>query len=128
MSTASELVEFIRYNTHHCLTEDGFERKWLPIHNSQEWPDYYDAAQVFDLRRFFDHYLKGADNGWEQTPRVRYSVRDLAGADRVNQPARAFPPEDVTDTKYYLDARSRTLRLTVPSDEATAAYDAQKKR
>jgi predicted acyl esterase len=98
--------------------------KWLRIHNSQEWPDYYDEANVEDLRRFFDHYLKGADNGWEQTPRVRYAVLDLAGGDRINQPARAFPPEGVISTKYYLDGRSRTLRTEAPAEAALAAYDA----
>ncbi|WP_196768103.1 hypothetical protein, partial [Streptobacillus moniliformis] len=50
--------------------------KWLRIHSTQEWPDYYDEANIEDLRRFFDHYLKGDDNGWEQTPRVRYSLLD----------------------------------------------------
>jgi len=99
--------------------------KWLRIHNTQEWPDYYDEAHVEDLRRFFDRYLKGEDNGWEQTPRVRYSLLDLEGGDRVDQPAGAFPPEDVTDTKYYLDGRARTLRPEAPAEEATAAYDAE---
>ncbi|MEU5059956.1 MULTISPECIES: hypothetical protein [Streptomyces] len=41
----------------------GSEDKWLRIHNSQEWPDYYDQSNVEDLRRFFDHVLKGEDNG-----------------------------------------------------------------
>jgi uncharacterized protein len=39
------------------------QQKWLRIHNSQEWPDYYDETNVEDLRRFFDRYLKGDDNG-----------------------------------------------------------------
>lgn len=29
---------------------------------------------VEDLRRFFDKYLKGIENGWEQTPTIRLSV------------------------------------------------------
>nr|WP_237330978.1 CocE/NonD family hydrolase [Streptomyces sp. BA2] len=90
------------------------EDKWLRVHNSQEWPDYYDEANVEDLRRFFDHVLKGEDNGWEQTPRVRYSLLDLQGGDRVNVPADQFPPADVTSTKYYLDGRTRTLRTGAP--------------
>jgi uncharacterized protein len=97
--------------------------KWLRIHNSQEWPDYYEEANVEDLRRFFDHYLKDADNGWEQTPRVRYSVLDLEGGDRVNQPASEFPPEGVADTKFYLDGRSRTLSAEAPAGAAVAVYD-----
>ena len=96
--------------------------KWLRVHNTQEWPDYYDETNVEDLRRFFDHYLKGEDNGWEQTPRVRYSVLDLEGGDQVNVPADSFPPADVTSTKYYLDARTRTLTGTAPTDEAEASY------
>nr|WP_239096821.1 CocE/NonD family hydrolase [Streptomyces sp. SID11385] len=98
------------------------EQKWLRVHNSQEWPDYYDEENREDLRGFFDHFLKGVDNGWEQTPRVRYSVLDLEGGDRVNVPATQFPPTDVTSTTYYLDGRSRTLVTTAPPEEAEAAY------
>ena len=90
------------------------EEKWLRIHNSQEWPDYYDEANVEDLRRFFDHYLKDEDNGWEKTPRVRYAVLDLEGGDQVNVGADAFPPAEVTSTKYYLDGRSRPLTTDAP--------------
>ena len=68
------------------------EEKWLRIHNTQEWPDYYDEANLEDLRRFFDHYLKGEDNGWEQTPRVRYSVLDLEGGDRSASPRTSSRP------------------------------------
>lgn len=98
------------------------EDKWLRIHNSQEWPDYYDEANREDLRRFFDHFLKGEDNGWERTPQARYSLLDLEGGDRVNIPADQFPPAEVTSTRYYLDARSRTLGTEAPEAEATAAY------
>jgi predicted acyl esterase len=98
--------------------------KWLRIHATQEWPDYYDKANVEDLRRFFDHYLKGEDTRWEQTPRVRYSVLDLEGGDRTNEVAGEFPPEGVTCAKYYLDGRRRTLGIARPSDAAEAAYHA----
>lgn len=96
--------------------------KWLRVHNSQEWPDYYDETNREDLRRFFDRFLKGEENGWERTPRVRYSVLDLEGGDQVNVPADQFPPTDVTSTRFYLDARSRTLATAPPTAEATAGY------
>jgi predicted acyl esterase len=98
------------------------EEKWLRIHNGQEWPDYYDEANVEDLRRFFDRYLKDEDNGWEETPRVRYSILDLEGGDQVNVAADAFPPNDVTSTRFYLNGITRTLSTTVPSKEASAEY------
>lgn len=99
------------------------ERKWLRIHNSQEWPDYYDEANVEDLRRFFDHYLKGEDNGWEATPRVRYSVLDFQGGDKVNVAADEFPPQEFAPTKYYLDGLSRVLTTTAPAKEVAVDYD-----
>ncbi|MFD4025535.1 CocE/NonD family hydrolase [Streptomyces sp. NPDC058576] len=98
------------------------EDKWLRVHNSQEWPDYYDAENTEDLRRFFDRFLKDEDNGWEQTPRVRYSLLDLQGGDEVNVPADQFPPADVTPVKYYLDGLSRGMATAGPAVGATADY------
>lgn len=118
-------------NTLHCAgTFRGWRRigskdKWLRIHNTQEWPDYYDDHNTEDLRRFLDFYLKGERNGWEKTPRVRYSVLDFKGGDRVNQPATEFPPKNVSNTKYYLEGNSRTLMLKAPPVEATAVYDSE---
>ena len=100
------------------------KEKWLRIHNTMEWPDYYEEANLADHLRFFDHFLKGADNGWQQTPRVRYAVLDLAGQDRVNLPAEDFPPQNVLEVKYYLNAASLALATEMPT-AATASYDAQ---
>jgi predicted acyl esterase len=97
--------------------------KWLRIHNSQEWPDYYDEANVEDLRRFFDRYLKDIDNDWEVTPHVRYSVHDFQGGDQVNVPADAFPPKEAVSTKLYLDGAARILNPAAPASEVPAMYD-----
>src|SRR5260221_3714770 len=98
--------------------------KWLRIHNTQEWPDYYDEANVEDLRRFFDRYLKGIDNGWETTPRVRYAIHDFHGGDQLNVAADAFPPKEVASTKFYLDGRTRTLSATAPTVDVPAQHAA----
>ncbi len=101
------------------------KEKWLRIHNVQEWPDYYDDASTEDLRRFFDHYLKGEENGWETTPRVRYALHDFKGGDRVNLPAETFPPETVAYTRYYLDGASRALIPQAPANPIPAEYSAE---
>ena len=49
-------------------------QKWLRVHNTHEWSDYYQCSD--DLRRFFDYFLKGDQNGWESTRRVRLSIVD----------------------------------------------------
>ena len=99
--------------------------KWLRIHGNMEWPDYYEDTNAEDLRRFFDHYLKGVDNGWQDTPRVRYAVLDLEGGDRVNEPAGTFPPEDFADSRYFLDAATGELSTQAPAAAGTASYDAE---
>lgn len=104
------------------------KEKWLRIHNTMEWPDYNEEANINDLRRFFDHYLKGEDNGWLETPRVRYAMLDLAGNDRVNVPATGFPPEGVTSVRYFLDGASRSLTSQAPAEAAAASYDAVAER
>ena len=98
------------------------EQKWLRIHNSQEWPDYYDKDNRENLRRFFDHFLLDLDNGWETTPCVRYSLLDLQGGDKVGIKAEQFPPAASISTKYYLEASSRTLSTTLPASESSARY------
>jgi uncharacterized protein len=116
-------------NTLHCAgtfrawRRIASEQKWLRIHNNQEWPDYYEPENIERLRRFFDHFLKGEDNGWDDTPRVLYAVHGFKGNDAINQAADAFPPESVTNTKFYLHGGTRALTLEPPVPEIPASYD-----
>ncbi|RFA13223.1 hydrolase [Subtercola boreus] len=100
------------------------EQKWLRVHNSQEWPDYYDEDNQAELLQFFDRYLKDEQNDWDKTPRVRYSLLDLEGGDRVAIAADQFPPAEAHSTKYYLNGRTRTLDTAAPTDDVPTAYAA----
>jgi hypothetical protein len=46
----------------------------LRVHATQEWHDLYQQSTNDDLQLFLDRYLKGIENGWELTPRVRASI------------------------------------------------------
>lgn len=96
--------------------------KWLRVHNSHEWPDFYLPERVDELRRFFDRYLRDVDNGWENTPAVRYSVLDPGGADTVDRPADTFPPTGVADLALYLDTSSGQLQEAAPNRAVAASY------
>jgi predicted acyl esterase len=76
--------------------------KWLRVHNTHEWNDYYNPENVEDLRRFFDHFLKGTDNGWEKTPRVRLAVLDPGNEDTLNRAEQDFPLSRQQYVTYYL--------------------------
>ncbi|MCH9732509.1 MAG: CocE/NonD family hydrolase [Actinomycetia bacterium] len=102
--------------------------KWLRIHRTMEWVDFNEEAHQRDLLRFFDHYLKGKDNDWVHTPRVRYPLLDLEGNDRVDIPASTFPPEDFSEVRYYLDGESQALTSQPPAAMAATSYDAESDR
>ena len=111
----------------------GFRRmaskeKWLRVHNSSEWFDYYTPENVEDLRRFFDHYLKGIDNGWEQTPRVRLSVLNPGGTDIVGRTEEEFPLARTQYRKLYLSAADSTLCTTLPDQQAVSEYQSDSVR
>lgn len=110
-------------------TFEGFRRicsknKWLRVHNTMEWTDYYDPVHKEDLRRFFDRYLKGMDNGWEQTPKVRLSVLNPGGTDEVGRMEEAFPPAGVRYEKLFLDASNGTLTWESVNRESSVCYKA----
>jgi predicted acyl esterase len=114
---------------HTIGTFEGFERlgsreKWLRVHNTFEWPDFYSHQD--DLRRFFDHYLRGVDSGWKTTPRVRLSILDMGGKDDVDRPESEFPPVGTEYRPLYLDAdggsAGGSLSFRPPSEQRSARY------
>ncbi|MTV81482.1 CocE/NonD family hydrolase [Secundilactobacillus folii] len=102
----------------------GSKEKWLRIHDRQEWPYYYDKDNMEELRRFFDHYLLGKDNGWEQTPAVRFSLLDLEGHNKTDIPAETFPPAGSHETRYYVNAITRTLQTAPVEQDVPVKYQA----
>ncbi len=113
------------YYTHHTI--DGFRRisskdKWLRVHNTHEWSDYYTPENVEDLRLFFDRYLKGNKNGWEKTSRVRLSIIDAGGTDSVNRHENEWPLARTQYQKLYLNGEAGTLSLEQPEKESFVRY------
>lgn len=91
--------------------------KWLRIHDSWEWPDYYNELSRTDLHRFFDHFLKDIDNGWESTPRVRLKILDTANPSALTgtqMQSTAWPLPEAVPTKYFLDPLRGALSTCYP--------------
>ncbi|MDP9496058.1 MAG: CocE/NonD family hydrolase [Actinomycetota bacterium] len=55
----------------HAASKD----KWLEAHGDTHWTHFYSAYGRDVQKRFFDHFLKGIDNGWDDTPRVQLNIR-----------------------------------------------------
>lgn len=117
-------------NSLHSLgTLEGFRRisskeKWLRVHNTNEWYDYYTPENVEDLRRFFDYYLKGVENEWPKTPRVRLCILDPGGTDIINRPENEWPLARTQYRKLFLNAATGTLSFNPVPKESFVKYQA----
>ena len=98
------------------------QEKWLRVHNTQEWPDQQTPKYRDELRDFYNHYLKGMDNGWTKTPRVRVSLLDPMGPDVVDMPVKEFPLPDTQYRKLYLDAGTGRMSEHPAETETSIQY------
>ena len=100
----------------------GSREKWLSLHVGKHWESFYLPEYVAMQKRFFNYFLRGERNGWDQEPRVKLVVRDPRG-DRMRA-GRDFPLPRTQPTNYYLDAKSGALNTSAPAEQAEAEYDA----
>lgn len=97
------------------------EQKWLEVHGDSHW-SLFSTNYGLDLqKRFFDHFLKGAANGWERTAPVLLNVRHVDGRfDRRDE--QEWPLARTQWTKFYLDAESGVMAAGSPPPASRASY------
>ncbi|KAJ5769001.1 hypothetical protein N7520_003560 [Penicillium odoratum] len=101
-------------------------KKWLRVHNSQEWHDLYTVAANDDLQRFFDFYAKGIQNGWEDTPRVRLTLlgfEDSPAKSVIERAEAQWPPARLRTERYFLDAATGSLTSSRPQNSSKSVHE-----
>jgi uncharacterized protein len=104
---------------------EGFVRsaskqKWLEMHGLEHWTEFYTDYGVNLQRRFFDHFLKGEDNGWDKQPPIMLRVRHI---DRFEDRTETEWPMARTQwTKFYLDPDGLRLTTMPPRGNRTITY------
>ena len=53
--------------------------KWLEARGDTHWTEFYSSYGVDFQKRFFGHFLKGEDTGWDRQPRVLLNIRHPGG-------------------------------------------------
>ncbi len=106
----------------------GSKEKWLRVHNTQEWPDFYDEYHSQDLLRFLDHYCKDANNGWENTPKVRMSKLDPGGRDRIDVIEEEFPIPRTEYRKLYFRCEDIHLSEEQEAEDKPIIYSGDNER
>ncbi|MGE0035823.1 MAG: CocE/NonD family hydrolase [Xanthobacteraceae bacterium] len=97
------------------------EQKWLEAHGSTHWAHFYSSYGEALQKRFFAHFLKGEDNGWDRQPRVQLQVRH-PGEKFVERHENEWPLERTQWTKFY-PASDGGFGPEEPSVRTTLTYD-----
>jgi predicted acyl esterase len=102
----------------------GSRQKWLKVQSGSYFHTFLQPKNVALQRRFFDRWLKGIDNGFENEPRVEVEIR--APGDTVKRVARsdAWPLPQTQWTRLHLDAANHALASEPPRAAASASYPA----
>lgn len=101
------------------------EQKWLEVHGLEHWTEFYtDYGRDIQLR-FFDHFLKGTENGWDQQPPVQLKVRSVDGFTLRHETE--WPLARTQWTKFYLDLSAGALSTSCPPGAAQDSFTARSK-
>ncbi len=98
------------------------KHKWLRlIVGDHVLPAYAPHALAMQIR-FFDHFLKGRDNGWLDEPKVEAVLRGKDGASRTST---AWPIEGTQWSRLHLDVSAASLDAAAPSRQGSLLYEAE---
>ena len=107
---------------------EGFMRaassqKWLEVHGLEHWTHFYtDYGRELQLR-FFDHFLKGEDNGWDSQPPVQLQVRTVD--DFVRRGEGGWPLARTWWTRLYLSSADMRLTGEPTETQGSVAFEAR---
>jgi uncharacterized protein len=98
------------------------KEKWLKVQAGSYFHTFLQPKNVALQKRFFDRYLKGAQNGWEREPRVEVELRAPGDTVKRTLTSTAWPLEQTRWTRFHIDASAKTLAVTPPAGAAEASY------
>ena len=97
--------------------------KWLEVHGIEHWTHFYtDYGRELQLK-FFDHFLHGKKNGWDEQPKVLLQVRH-PGEKFVPRGEDEWPLARTKWTKFSLDPVDGGLKPRAAAGKAELSFEA----
>jgi predicted acyl esterase len=91
------------------------------MHGIEHWTHFYtDYGRTMQLK-FFNHFLKGEKNGWDQQPKVLLNVRH-PGEKFTQRAETTWPLASTQWTKMYIDATSTNMGAGAVDKEGKLTY------
>jgi predicted acyl esterase len=103
----------------------GSAQKWLFAHIGTHYESFYLPRYVALQKRFFNHFLRGENNGWEREPRVQLAIRRPDGTATLRQ-EHEWPLARTVWTHFYLDTSNSALGTEPPIAGGSVTYQAMK--
>ena len=98
-------------------------QKWLNFHCFEHWTEYYTQAGIALQKRFFGHFLKGEDNGWDKNPQIVMQLRHPEKPFRqISAPS--WPLPETKWQKLYLEPANQMLTRASSDEESTIRFNA----
>jgi len=101
----------------------GSTRKWLEVHGDTHFTHFYSNYGSGLQKKFFGHFLKGENTGWDAQPRVSLNVR-RPGEKFELRAENEWPLARTQWTKYYLQPVGHILSTEPPKTGAAITYAA----
>jgi predicted acyl esterase len=98
-------------------------QKWLELHGLEHWTHFYTDYGVGLQKRFFGHFLKGEDTGWETQPPVLLQIRHVDGT-FTERGEEEWPIARTEWTRLYLDEAGEALSAWPAEVSGSVSYDA----
>ncbi|KAJ6104300.1 hypothetical protein N7523_010620 [Penicillium sp. IBT 18751x] len=100
--------------------------KWIQWGSKQEWYELYSVPEsTRELNLFFDRYLKGQDNGWEKTPKVRWSALQFGDREAIDDIVLEDFPAPNTEYRELFLGQGNNLGTRPPSKSLQISYDSE---
>jgi predicted acyl esterase len=100
----------------------GSKQKWLEVHGDTHFTHFYSNYGEALQKRFFGHFLKGEDTGWNNQPRVSLNVRH-PNEKFVLREENEWPLARTQWTKYFLQPEGLALSQQPSASTATLVYE-----
>jgi len=100
----------------------GSRQKWLEVHGHTHFTHFYSNYGEALQKKFFGHFLKNENTGWDKQPRVSLNIRH-PGEKFVLRAENEWPLARTQWTKYFLQPDGKTLSPDASSQAATLSYD-----
>lgn len=91
----------------------GSQQKWLEAHGYSHWAPFYTDQGVALQKQFFNHFLKGQDNGWDKQPPLLLYIRSPGEHFKLRHETE-WPLARTKWTKFYLDPVGMKLSTDPP--------------